>query len=151
MGVGMQGNEYGKQLYGGSAGQGIQGFMGLGQSGGPSGGAQLGQRGGGAAGSPEAAYKPYAGNVGVGVKDGGSGVGVGMGGQQGRGGQQQQAQQQQQQAGGFYGGQRFGTGVPQGQSQQAGGGPQAHLAAYPQGGSESSAFYSYGRQQQYWQ
>lgn len=138
---GLPSNDYGKQLYGGS-GQGMQGFMGLGQTSGPSAGAPLGQRAGG---SPEAAYKPYGGNA----KDVGAGVGQG-GQQQGRGGVQQPQ-------GGFYGAQRFsgaGGAGPQGQQgqqhQPQGQGPQGHLG-YPQGSSDGS-FYSYQpRQQGYWQ
>ncbi|EKM52574.1 uncharacterized protein PHACADRAFT_176595 [Phanerochaete carnosa HHB-10118-sp] len=136
---GLPSNDYGKQLYGGS-GQGMQGFMGLGQSSGPSSGAPLGQRSGG---SPEAAYKPYGSNA----KDVGTGVSQGAQQQGGRGGQQPQ--------GGFYG-QRFsnaGQGPQGAQSQQhqpQGQGPQAHLG-YPQGSSDGS-FYSYQpRQQGYWQ
>ncbi|EIW56556.1 uncharacterized protein TRAVEDRAFT_38481 [Trametes versicolor FP-101664 SS1] len=156
VGSGLPSSEYGKHqsLYG-SGSQGIQGFMGLGQSTGPSTGPPLGQRATG--GSPEAAYKPYGGNVG-GVKDVGAGVGVGVGqagvgvgqGPQGRGGVQQPGQ------GSFYA-QRFAAsqaGGPQGaQGQQPQGqGPQGHLG-YPQGGSDGSTFYSYQpRQQQgYWQ
>ncbi|KAI0830192.1 hypothetical protein BC628DRAFT_1313487 [Trametes gibbosa] len=151
VGSGLPSSEYGKHqsLYG-TGSQGMQGFMGLGQSTGPSSGPPLGQRGTG--GSPEAAYKPYGGNVGV--KDVGAGVGVGQGGvgqgPQGRGGVQQPGQ------GSFYG-QRFAAsqaGGPQGgQGQQPQGqGPQGHLG-YPQGGSDGSTFYSYQpRQQQgYWQ
>ncbi|KAI0668821.1 hypothetical protein C8Q78DRAFT_1193665 [Trametes maxima] len=151
VGSGLPSTEYGKHqsLYGSTA-QGMQGFMGLGQSTGPSGGPPLGQRAGG--GSPEAAYKPYGGNVGV--KDVGAGVGVGQGGvgqgPQGRGGVQQPGQ------GSFYA-QRFAAsqaGGPQGQQgqQPQGQGPQGHLG-YPQGGSDGSTFYSYQpRQQQgYWQ
>ncbi|KAI0744688.1 hypothetical protein C8Q76DRAFT_700731 [Earliella scabrosa] len=153
VGSGLPSGEYGKHqhgsLYGGS-GQGMQGFMGLGQSSAPTSGPPLGQRA--AAGSPENAYKPYGGNVGV--KDVGAGVGVGQGGvgqgPQGRGGVQQPSQ------GSFYA-QRFAAsqaGGPQGQQgqQPQGQGPQAHLG-YPQGGSDGSTFYSYQpRQQQgYWQ
>ncbi|TFK87864.1 hypothetical protein K466DRAFT_586010 [Polyporus arcularius HHB13444] len=140
--------EYGKHQQGslyGSGGQGMQGFMGLGQSSAPTSGPPLGQRA--AAGSPENAYKPYGGNVGV--KDVGAGVGVGQG-PQGRGGVQQPGQ------GSFYA-QRFAAsqaGGPQGQQAQQpqGQGPQGHLG-YPQGGSDGSTFYSYQpRQQQgYWQ
>ncbi|KAJ8468465.1 hypothetical protein ONZ51_g9633 [Trametes cubensis] len=138
---GLPSSEYGKHqsLYGSGA-QGMQGFMGLGQSTGPSSGPPLGQRAAG--GSPEAAYKPYGGNVGV--KDVGAGVGVGQGGvgqgPQGRGGVQQPGQ------GSFYT-QRFAAsqaGGPQGQQgqQPQGQGPQGHLG-YPQGGSDGSTFYSY--------
>ncbi|KAI0742756.1 hypothetical protein C8Q80DRAFT_1273371 [Daedaleopsis nitida] len=150
VGSGLPSGEYGKHqhgsLYGGS-GQGMQGFMGLGQSSAPTSGPPLGQRA--AAGSPENAYKPYGG----GVKDVGAGVGVGQGGvgqgPQVRGGVQQPGQ------GSFYT-QRFAgsqSGGPQGQQAQQpqGQGPQGHLG-YPQGGSEGSTFYSYQpRQQQYWQ
>jgi len=156
VGGSLPSNEYGKHqnLYG-AAGQGMQGFMGLGQSTGPSSGPPIGQRPGG--GSPEAAYKPY--GSGAGMKDVGSGVGVGVGqggvgqGPQARGGVQQPAQA------GFYGGQRFGGGsstVPQSQQAQQhqpqGQGPQAHLG-YPQGGSDANNFYSYQARQQpgYWQ
>ncbi|KAL7278639.1 hypothetical protein PYCCODRAFT_1387865 [Trametes coccinea BRFM310] len=150
--AGLPSSEYSKHqsLYGSGATQGMQGFMGLGQSSGPSSGPPLGQRAAG--GSPEAAYKPYGGNVGV--KDVGAGVGVGQGGvgqgPQGRGGVQQPGQ------GSFYT-QRFAAsqaGGPQGQQgqQPQGQGPQGHLG-YPQGGSDGSTFYSYQpRQQQgYWQ
>ncbi|KAI0717695.1 hypothetical protein C8T65DRAFT_707069 [Cerioporus squamosus] len=140
--------EYGKHQQGslyGSGGQGMQGFMGLGQNSAPTSGPPLGQRA--AAGSPENAYKPYGGNVGV--KDVGAGVGVGQG-PQGRGGVQQPGQSS------FYA-QRFAAsqaGGPQGQQAQQpqGQGPQGHLG-YPQGGSDGSTFYSYQpRQQQgYWQ
>ncbi|GBE87142.1 hypothetical protein SCP_1003890 [Sparassis crispa] len=143
--------EYGKSLYG-AGGQGMQGFMGLGQSNGPSSGPPIGQRAGGA--SPETVYKPYGGNVGV--KDVGGGVGVGQGGvgqPQTRGGVQQPAQA------GFYGAQRFGAGtsaVPQSQQAQQhqpqGQVPQGHMGGYPQGGSDAGQFYTYQpRQQQYWQ
>ena len=134
--------------------------MGLGQSGGPNVGPQLGQRAAG--GSPETSYKPYGANVGV--KDVSSGVGVGVGagvggvgqGPQGRGGVGQPQQQ-----GSFYSAQRFassaaGGAPPTGQSahqhqQPQGQGPQGHLG-YPQGASEGNGFYSYQpRQQQYWQ
>ncbi|KAH9856446.1 hypothetical protein C2E23DRAFT_518342 [Lenzites betulinus] len=151
VGSGLPSSEYGKHqsLYGAGAGaQGMQGFMGLGQTAGPA----AGQRATG--GSPEAAYKPYGANVGV--KDVGAGVGVGVGqggvgqGPQGRGGVQQPGQ------GSFYA-QRFAAsqaGGPQGGQggQPQGQGPQAHLG-YPQGGSDGSTFYSYQpRQQQgYWQ
>ncbi|KAH9921107.1 uncharacterized protein B0H18DRAFT_1121523 [Fomitopsis serialis] len=130
VGSGLPTNDYGKHqsLYG--AGQGMQGFMGLGQSTGPSSGPPLGQRAGA---SPDNAYKPYGNNAGM--KDVGAGVGVGMGqggvGQgPGRGGVQQPSQ------GGFYGAQRFG----------------ASASGVPQRGSDAS-FYSYQpRQQQgYWQ
>lgn len=144
-GVGsLPSNDYGKQLYGGS-GQGMQGFMSLGQSNPSS--APLGQRAGG---SPEAAYKPYGGNV----KDVGAGVGGGVSqaGQvpQGRGGVQQPQ-------GSFYNAQRFSGAAagPQGaqaqQHQPQGQGPQGHVG-YPQGNSDGG-FYSYQpRQQQgYWQ
>ena len=126
--------------------------MGLGQSSGPSSGppGALGQRA--AAGSPENAYKPYGGNVGVKDVAGGVGVsqaGVGQGPQGGRGVQQPGQ-------GSFYA-QRFAASqgaVPQGQQgqQPQGQGPQGHLG-YPQGGSDGSTFYSYQpRQQQgYWQ
>ncbi|KAK0189668.1 hypothetical protein F5146DRAFT_1139077 [Armillaria mellea] len=136
------GGDYGKQLYGGGAGQG---FMGSG-AGGASG------RG---AGSPETAYKPYA------PKDVGVGVGSARGGVQQ---QQQQAQQQGQgqgQAGqggpqgqGFYGGARFGAGVgsgvggPQQSAHHQQGGPQGHL--YPQQGQNDAGFYYQG-QARYWQ
>ncbi|KAK0216073.1 hypothetical protein IW262DRAFT_1397768 [Armillaria fumosa] len=136
------GGDYGKQLYGGGAGQG---FMGSG-AGGASG------RG---AGSPETAYKPYA------PKDVGVGVGSARGGVQQ---QQQQAQQQGQgqgQAGqggpqgqGFYGGARFGAGVgsgvggPQQSAHHQQGGPQGHL--YPQQGQNDAGFYYQG-QGRYWQ
>lgn len=146
-------NEYSKhQLYGNS-GQGMQSFMGLSQSTGPSSGPPLGQRTGG---SPETAYKPYGGNVGV--KDVGSGVGVGVGqsgvGQtpQGRGGVQQPQQ------GSFYNTQRFGGSAnavpPSGQGQPQGQVPQGHLG-YAQGGSDGN-YYSFQprqqqQQQQYWQ
>lgn len=156
VGSGLPANDYGKHqsLYG-AGGQGMQGFMGLGQSTGPSSGPPLGQRAGG--GSPETAYKPYGGNVGV--KDVGSGVGVGVGqggvgqGPQTRGGVQQPTQ------GSFYAAQRFAASagsVPQSQQAQQhqpqGQGPQGHLG-YPQGSSDGSTFYSYQpRQQQgYWQ
>ncbi|KAH8079801.1 hypothetical protein BXZ70DRAFT_911017 [Cristinia sonorae] len=123
---------------------GHSGFMGLGQSAGPTPNSQLGQRGG-TGGSPEASYKPYGTNVGV--KDVSSGVGVGQGGvgqgPQGRGGVQPQQQ------GSFYSAQRFASsaaGAPpaaQNQHQQPQGqGPQAHLG-YPQGASEVNGFYSY--------
>ena len=145
---GLPSGEYGKHQQGslyGSGAQGMQGFMGLGQSSAPTSGPPLGQRA--TAGSPENAYKPYGGNVGV--KDVGAGVGVGQG-PQGRGGVQQPGQ------GSFYA-QRFAAsqaGGPQGQQgqQPQGQGPQGHLG-YPQGGSDGSAFYSYQpRQQQgYWQ
>ncbi|KAI8972615.1 hypothetical protein BD414DRAFT_500093 [Trametes punicea] len=151
VGSSLPSSEYGKHqsLYGSGA-QGMQGFIGLGQTSGPSSGPPLGQRAAG--GSPEAAYKPYGGNVGV--KDVGAGVGVGQGGvgqgPQGRGGVQQPGQ------GSFYT-QRFAAsqaGGPQGQQgqQPQGQGPQGHLG-YPQGGSDSSTFYAYQpRQQQgYWQ
>ncbi|CCM03222.1 uncharacterized protein FIBRA_05347 [Fibroporia radiculosa] len=130
----------------------MQGFMGLGQSTGPSSG-PLGQRAGG--GSPEAAYKPYGANAGL--KDVGSGVGVGQGGV-GQGPQTRGSVQQPSQ-GSFYAAQRFGAGasnVPQNQQAQQhqpqGQGPQGHLG-YPQGGSDAGNFYSYQpRQQQgYWQ
>ena len=139
-------NDYSKhQLYGNS-GQGIQGFMGLSQSSGPSSGPPLGQRAGG---SPEAAYKPYANNV---VKDVGSGVGVGQSGvgqtPQGRTGVQQPQQ------GAFYN-QRFGGSAnsvpPSGQGQPQGQVPQGHLS-YGQG--SDGNFYSFQprqQQQQYWQ
>ena len=152
VGSGLPSSEYGKHqgLYGAGS-QGMQGFMGLSQSSAPSGGPPggLGQRA--TAGSPENAYKPYGGNVGV--KDVAGGVGVGQGGGQGpQGGRGVQQQGQ----GGFYT-QRFaasqGAG-PQGQQgqQPQGQGPQGHLG-YPQGGSDASGFYSYpARQQQgYWQ
>ena len=144
-------NEYGKhqqQLYGA---QGMQGFVGLGQSTGPSSGPPLGQRAGGA--SPETSYKPYAANAAV--KDVGAGVGgVGIG--QGGVGQVPQARAGAQQAqGAFYGANRFGSGAaagPQGQQgqqhQPPNQGPQ-----YPPGASDGN-FYSYQpRQQQqgYWQ
>ncbi|KAI0351591.1 hypothetical protein OH77DRAFT_1506392 [Trametes cingulata] len=148
---GLPSSDYSKHqsLYGSGA-QGMQGFMGLGQSTGPSSGPPLGQRAAG--GSPEAAYKPYGGNVGV--KDVGAGVGVGQGGvgqgPQGRGSVQQPGQ------GSFYA-QRFAAsqaGGPQAQQgqQPQGQGPQGHLG-YPQGGSDATNFYSYQpRQQQgYWQ
>lgn len=149
-GSGLPSNDYSKHqsLYG--AGQGMQGFMGLGQSTGPSSGPPLGQRAGA---SPDNAYKPYGNNAGM--KDVSAGVGVSMGqagvgqGPQGRGGVQQPSQ------GGFYGAQRFGasaSGVPQSQQAQQpqGQGPQGHLG-YPQGGFDASS-YSYPRQQQgYWQ
>lgn len=144
-------NDYGKhqqQLYGGA--QGMQGFMGLGQST-PSAGPPIGQRAGG--GSPEASYKPYAPNVAV--KDVGAGVGINQGG----GGQQPQTRGGQQQGqGAFYGANRFGAGStgggPQGQQTQQhqaqGQGPQV---GYPQGNSDGN-FYSYQQRQQqqgYWQ
>ncbi|TBU59867.1 hypothetical protein BD310DRAFT_957925 [Dichomitus squalens] len=150
---GLPSSEYGKHqsLYG-STTQGMQGFMGLGQSSAPSSGppGALGQRA--AAGSPENAYKPYGGNVGV--KDVAGGVGVGQGGvgqgPQGGRGVQQPGQ------GSFYA-QRYAASqaaVPQGQQgqQPQSQGPQGHLG-YPQGGSDGSTFYSYQpRQQQgYWQ
>jgi hypothetical protein len=121
----------------------MQGFMGLGQTSGPSSGPPLGQRAGS---SPETAYKPY----GAQVKDvGGGGVAQSSQGPQGRGG----AQQPQ---GSFYNAQRFSGGAsagPQGQGQQhqpQSQGPQGHIG-YPQGGSDAS-FYSYQpRQQAYWQ
>ncbi|TFY56438.1 hypothetical protein EVG20_g8922 [Dentipellis fragilis] len=99
-------NEYSKQLYGGHAAQGMQGFMNLGPSSGPNSGAPIGQRAGGA--SPENAYKPYA----PGVKDVGTGVGVGVGQggvnqPQGRAGVQQPQHGQS----GFYGGARFNSGA----------------------------------------
>ena len=135
-------NDYGKQLYGGS-GQGIQSYIGLGQTSGPASGPPLGQR---VSGSPEAAYKPYAN-----VKDVGSG-GVGQTGQgpQGRGGVQQPQ-------GSFYNAQRFsgaGGSGPQASNQQhqpQNQGPQGHIG-YPHGSSDAG-FYSYqARQQQgYWQ
>ncbi|KAI1790606.1 hypothetical protein LXA43DRAFT_946929 [Ganoderma leucocontextum] len=152
VGSGLPSSEYGKHqgLYGAGS-QGMQSFMGLGQSSAPSGGppGALGQRAAG--GSPENAYKPYGGNVGV--KDVSGGVGVAQGvsqGPQGGRGVQQPGQ------GSFYA-QRFaasqGAG-PQGQQvqQPQGQGPQGHLG-YPQGGSDASGFYSYQpRQQQgYWQ
>jgi hypothetical protein len=147
-------NDYSKQLYGG---QGMQGFMNLGPTTGPSSGAPIGQRGAGAgSGSPENSYKPYA----QGVKDvtGGVGVGVGQGGV-GQGPQGRGVQQPQHSQGGFYGAARFASNAgaaPQAQQSQQhqpqGQGPQGHLG-YPQGGSEAGGFYSYQpRQQQgYWQ
>ena len=144
-GVGsLPSNDYGKQLYGGS-GQGIQGFMGLGQSNPSSAPLGVGQRAGG---SPETAYKPYGGNV----KDVGAGVGVGGGVSQGQGPQRGSVQQPQ---GSFYNAQRFsGAGAgPQGgaqtqHQQPQGQAPQGHLG-YPQGNSD---YYSYQqRQGQYWQ
>lgn len=127
----------------------MQGFMGLGQSTGPSAGPQIGQRAGG--GSPEAAYKPYGANV----KDVGAGVGVGQAGvgqgPQARGG----IQQPQHNQGSFYGGQRFAGGASaapqsqQAQHQPQGQGPQGQLG-YPQGGSDG--FYpTYPARQGYWQ
>ncbi|KAF9815650.1 hypothetical protein IEO21_04440 [Rhodonia placenta] len=147
VGSGLPSNDYGKSLYG-AGGQGMQGFMTLGQSTGPQSGPPLGQRAGG--GSPENVYKPYAG-----VKDVGAGVGVGVGqGGVGQGPQSRGVPQPSQ--GGFYSAQRFGASasVPQNQQgqqhQPQGQGPQGHLG-YPQGGSDAS-FYSYQpRQQQYWQ
>jgi len=149
--------EYAKQhqqLYGGHNAQGMQGFMGLGQNTGPSSGPPIGQRTGG---SPETPYKPYAPSVGV--KDVGTGVGVGQPGvgqgPQGRAGVQQQPQHTQ---GAFYGANRFASsaaGGPQGQQQaqqhqNQGQAPQGHIG-YPQGGSDGN-FYSYQpRQQGYWQ
>ena len=152
-GVGV-GGDYGKQLYGGAQG-GMQGFMGLGQTGAGAGVPSSGGGGPRGTGSPEAAYKPYA------PKD--VGVGVGRGGvQQGQGQSQGQAQAQGQGQGGqgpqgqgFYGN-RFSAGVggvggvgvggPQNALHQQG--PQGHLG-YPQGAGEG--FYSYPGRQQYWQ
>jgi hypothetical protein len=152
-GVGV-GGDYGKQLYGGAQG-GMQGFMGLGQTGAGAGVPSSGGGGPRGTGSPEATYKPYA------PKD--VGVGVGRGGvQQGQGQSQGQAQAQGQGQGGqgpqgqgFYGN-RFSAGVggvggvgvggPQNALHQQG--PQGHLG-YPQGAGEG--FYSYPGRQQYWQ
>ena len=150
--------EYAKQhqqLYGAHNTQGMQGFMGLGQGTTPLSGPPIGQRTGG---SPETAYKPYAPSVGV--KDVGAGVGVGQAGVNqgppGRAGVQQQQQPQHNQ-GAFYGGNRFAssaTAGPQGQQgqqqhQPQGQGPQGHIG-YPQGSNDGN-FYSYQRQQGYWQ
>ncbi|KAJ3522543.1 hypothetical protein NMY22_g11848 [Coprinellus aureogranulatus] len=104
--------EYGKPLYGGSAGQvGMQGFMGLGSQ---SSGVNPSSAAGGprTASSPESAYKPY------GSKD--VGVTSGRGGsvqQQSQVQGQPQSQSQGQstpggpQGQGFYGSNRFGSGV----------------------------------------
>ena len=145
-------SEYAKQpLYGGHNAQGIQGFIGLGQNAGPSSGPPIGQRTGG---SPETAYKPYAP---VGVKDVGTGVGVGQPGvgqvPQGRAGVQPQPQHN---PGAFYGTNRFASNTaagPQGQQgqqhQNQGQAPQGHIG-YPQGGNDGN-FYYQARQQGYWQ
>ena len=118
-------SEYGKQLYGNTAGQG---FMALGGQGGNTGsGTNAAPRGGQ---SPETSYKPY----------GGKDVGVGRGAPS----QQQGPPQSQQQGGGqgqgpqgqaFYGGNRLGGGP-----QQSGHFPQAQ-----------NEYYYQPRQQQYWQ
>jgi hypothetical protein len=154
---GLPSNDYGKhqqQLYGGA--QGMQGFMGLGQSTGPTSGPPIGQRGAGG-GSPETSYKPYAPNSAV--KDVGAsvgGVGIGQGGV-GQSPQTRAGAQQAQQ--GFYSGNRFGSGSttgPQGQQSQQHQPPsQGPQVGYPQSASDGS-FYSYQprqqqQQQQYWQ
>ena len=155
--IGVGSGEYGKQLYGSVAQSGMQGFMGLGQTG--AGGAgptsNSGPRG---TSSPEAAYKPYAGKD-VGVSTGRGAPVPGQGqtqsqaqGQSGQGGPQGQS---------FYGN-RFGNGVggsgsggvvggPQAGGHHQQGGPQGHLG-YPQSGSEPN-FYGYQprQQQAYWQ
>lgn len=148
--AGLPSNDYGKQLYGG--GQGMQGFMGLGQNTGPAAVPPLGQRAGG---SPETSYKPYAPNSAVKDVGGGvSSVGIGQGGVS----QSPQTRTVGQQGQGFYGGNRFSSASgagPQGQqSQQLQ--PQnqgSQGGGYPQGASDGN-FYSYHprqQQQQYWQ
>ena len=158
--IGVGSGEYGKQLYGGVAQSGMQGYIGLGGQTGTGPTSNTGPRG---TSSPEAAYKPYA------AKDvnvsAGRGAPVQQGGQ-GQGQTQSQAQGQSGQGGpqgqSFYGGNRFGNGVGGSGSggvvggPQAGGhhqqsGPQGHLG-YPQSGSEPN-FYGYQprQQQAYWQ
>jgi len=160
--IGVGSGEYGKQLYGGVAQSGMQGFMGLGGQTGAGGAGPTSNTGPRGTSSPEAAYKPYAAkDVGVSA---GRGAPVQQGGQ-GQGQTQSQGQGQSGQGGppgqNFYGN-RFGNGVggsgtggvvsgPQAGGHHQQGGPQGHLG-YPQSGSEPN-FYGYQpRQQQgYWQ
>ena len=132
--------DYTKQLYGGGAQGGMQGFMGLGQSGTSAGPASnTGPRN---ATSPDAPYKPYASkDVLTGRSAPGAQGNQGQGPPQGQG--QGSAGQGGPQGQSFYGENRFGTGVSDagsggvgvgGAPQQGGhhqqGGP--HLG-YPQG------------------
>ena len=143
---GLPSSDYNKQLYG----QGLPGFMGMGQNTGPSPGPTIGQRGN--ATSPENSYKPYAPNVGV-NKDVSSGVGAGAG--QGGASQLPQGrsgvQPPQHNQGGFYGANRFSSNPstgPQSQTQQQ---HQQQGQGYPQGGNDGSFYYAARNNQQYWQ
>lgn len=129
--VGQQG--YG-QNYNGYEEYGHQGLGGASDYGKPLYGGAAGARG-----SPEAAYKPYT----SGAKD------VNVGGQAKPGPSQPQQQ-------GFYGGNRFGSGVGAGAGQgvagppqQGGHAPQGH-SMYPQQGQSDGNFY-YPSQGRYWQ